>query len=111
MNYVHKQNKGKFFFERLSLLTDVRHSKITVNVQNDIRFPGRTIELFFTRLVDTLRRCVRINARYCMKDVTLKFIKRMGIIPGGDIFQISLKEKSGIDKSGERGGQSLLERT
>ncbi|GFT58421.1 hypothetical protein TNCV_2119181 [Trichonephila clavipes] len=29
-----------------------------------------------------------------MKDVTLKFIKRMGIIPEGDIFQISPKKKN-----------------
>ncbi|GFV72181.1 hypothetical protein TNCV_3278361 [Trichonephila clavipes] len=40
-----------------------------------------------------------------------QFIKRTGIIPEGDIFQISPKEKSRIDKSEERGGQSPLEMT
>ncbi|GFX47593.1 hypothetical protein TNCV_3016121 [Trichonephila clavipes] len=35
-----------------------------------------------------------INVRYYMKDVTLKFIKRMGIIPEGDIFLISPKKRS-----------------
>ncbi|GFX48815.1 uncharacterized protein TNCV_901971 [Trichonephila clavipes] len=56
-------------------------------------------------------RSVRFNVQNCMMDITLKFIKRMGILPEGDIFQISPKEKSGIDKSGERGDQSPLEMT
>ncbi|GFW22290.1 hypothetical protein TNCV_1430441 [Trichonephila clavipes] len=46
-----------------------------------------------------------------MEDVTLKFIKRVGIIPEGDIFQISPKEKSGIDKLSECGGLSPFEMT
>ncbi|GFX68191.1 hypothetical protein TNCV_1807471 [Trichonephila clavipes] len=44
-----------------------------------------------------------------MKDVvTLTFINRMGIIPEDDIFQISPKEKSRIDKSGECDDQDQL---
>ncbi|GFT97460.1 hypothetical protein TNCV_1628811 [Trichonephila clavipes] len=54
---------------------------------------------------------MRINAGYCMKDVTFKFIKRMGIIPEGDIFQISPKRKILNNKSGKRVGQSPLEMT
>ncbi|GFU23434.1 hypothetical protein TNCV_4447431 [Trichonephila clavipes] len=46
-----------------------------------------------------------------MKDVTLKFVKREGIILKGDIFQIPPRRKSGIDKSREHGGQSPLEMT
>ncbi|GFY02842.1 RNase H domain-containing protein [Trichonephila clavipes] len=38
-----------------------------------------------------------------------RFIKRMEIIPEGEIFHIPPKEKSGIDKSGERCDPSPLE--
>ncbi|GFT59245.1 hypothetical protein TNCV_3891891 [Trichonephila clavipes] len=54
---------------------------------------------------------MRFNIRYSMKDVTLKFIKCTGIIPEGDIFQISPKEQFGIEKSVECGGPSPLELT
>ncbi|GFR11293.1 hypothetical protein TNCT_648001 [Trichonephila clavata] len=65
----------------------------------------------FYQISRYLTKCVRINIRYCMKGVTLKFIKRLWIIPEGEIFQISPKEKSGVDETGERGGQSPLEMT
>ncbi|GFV46745.1 hypothetical protein TNCV_1882041 [Trichonephila clavipes] len=43
-----------------------------VNVQNDVPFSWTHNRTLFTRLIDTLRR-VRINVRYCMKDVTPVF--------------------------------------
>ncbi|GFX82344.1 hypothetical protein TNCV_2870251 [Trichonephila clavipes] len=47
-----------------------------------------------------------------MDDATLKFIKRMGIIPEGDIFSDFPKEKKfRIDKPSKRVGQSPLEMT
>ncbi|GFT59712.1 uncharacterized protein TNCV_4693111 [Trichonephila clavipes] len=46
-----------------------------------------------------------------MKDVTPKFIKRMGTFPENGIYQISSKENSRIDKFGKRAGQSPLETT
>ncbi|GFU14704.1 hypothetical protein TNCV_4228621 [Trichonephila clavipes] len=46
-----------------------------------------------------------------MTDVTLQFIKRWGINPEGENFQVSPKEKSRIDKFWEHGGQSPLKMT
>ncbi|GFQ91297.1 hypothetical protein TNCT_49471 [Trichonephila clavata] len=101
MNYFNKQNKGQTKVEQLSLLSGVRQGQITVNVQNDVHFPGYTIELFLP-ISRYFTKCVRTNARYCMKDTTLKFIKRLRIIPEGEIFRYPQRKKSGIDKSSER---------